>query len=187
MDAELFRCEKIESGSLFDINLSVLKGQILMIMSLRSSELHILSDILTGYEQNYRGNLYLNGGKTTFASPESANQQGIYVIRNPSSVIENFRLSENIFLAPHRQATFFTHTASMECEANQLFDWLGLDLRGNKFGGQCDIFEQHAVMAVRAIAHGAKVLIFESHPQFPAGPHPQVLPKQQFHPCGRGD
>ena len=162
MDVELFRCEKVESGSLFDINLSIFKGQILMVMGLRSNELHMLSDILTGYEHTYGGTLYLNGRKVSFASPEAANQQGIYVIRNPSSVIENFRLSENIFVAPHQQATFFTHTASMEREANKLFDWLGLDLRGNKYGGQCDIFERHAVMAVRAIAHGARILIFEN-------------------------
>ena len=118
MDVELFRCEKVESGSLFDINLSIFKGQILMVMGLRSNELHMLSDILTGYEHTYGGTLYLNGRKVSFASPEAANQQGIYVIRNPSSVIENFRLSENIFVAPHQQATFFTHTASMEREAN---------------------------------------------------------------------
>ncbi|MDO4314328.1 MAG: hypothetical protein Q4C45_01030 [Oscillospiraceae bacterium] len=162
MDTELFRCEKIESNSLFDINLSLSRREILMVMGLRSSNLHVLSDILSGHEQDYRGTLYLNGKRTVFTSPEDAKRQGVYVIRDPSSVIENFRLSENLFLAPHPQATFFAHDAAMEREADKLFDWLELELRGHAYGSQCDIFERHAVMTARAIAHGARILIFEN-------------------------
>lgn len=163
MNQPLLKCEKIGFHSMFDVNFSLFESDLLMIIGLRGSYLHELVNILSGSEQKYHGRLCLAGDPVTFASPTDANNQGIYLIRNSASIIENFKLSENIFLAPHPvKAPFFLCRTNLDSAADKLLQCMGLPLQGNMYGGACDIFERHAVMAARAVAHGAKIIIFEN-------------------------
>lgn len=163
MNQPLLKCEKIGFRSMFDVNFSLFESDLLMIIGLRGSYLHELFNILSGNEQKYCGRLCLDGNPVTFISPTDANNHGIYVIQNSSAIIENFKLSENIFLAPHPvKAPFFLCRTNLDSAADELLQCMELPLQGNMYGGACDTFERHAVMAARAVAHGAKIIIFEN-------------------------
>ena len=163
MNQPLLKCEKIGFRSMFDVNFSLFESGLLMVMGLKGNYLHELVNVLSGNEQKYCGRLCLCGNPVAFSSETDANSYGIYVIRYPSAIIENFRLSENVFLAPYPiKAPFFLRNTNLDTMADGLFQRLGVPLQGNMYGGVCDAFEQHAVMVARAVAHGAKVIIFEN-------------------------
>ena len=140
---------------------------------LRAGETHVLAGengagkstlmrILSAVYLDYEGDIFLNGAKTRFKSPQDPARRGISIIHQELSLIPTMSVSDNIFLA--REQTGTAGWLRFDREQNAcaaLLKRLGVPVQPEAFAGEYPIGVQQSIEIAKALAFDACILVMD--------------------------
>ena len=140
---------------------------------LRAGETHVLAGengagkstlmrILSGVYTDYEGDIFLNGTKLRFKSPQDAARHGISIIHQELSLIPSMTVSDNIFLARERTGRAgWLRFSREEKNCAALLERLGVAARPGTRVGEYSIGVQQSIEIAKALAFNARVLVMD--------------------------
>jgi len=152
--------------ALYDVSLSVRRGEVLCLLGDNGAGKSTLIKILSGVHPPDAGQILIDGQEVRFDSPRDALQAGIATVYQDLAMIPLMSISRNFFLGsePTRSLGPFSvyDSALADRVTREALREMGIDLRdtsqpvGTLSGG-----ERQSVAIARAIHFGAKVVILD--------------------------
>ena len=141
------------------IDLSVNKGEVHAILGENGAGKSTLMNVLSGIYAPDDGDIYLNGERTEFTSPQDAIKAGIGMIYQHFKLVEVMTAWENICAGPGR--SFFLDVANIKRDIQRLCDQSGLNVDLNKKIFEMAVSEKQTVEIIKALYRGAETLILD--------------------------
>src|SRR5258708_14592778 len=149
--------------ALVDVNLGLMRGEVLGLVGGNSAGKSTLMKILAGAYQRDAGEIFVEGEPVRFKSPHESRDRGIEMIYQDFALCGNLDVSQNIFLGrwPLR-CGLFVDRPRMHRDARQILNRLKVDVNSvyqkveSLSGGR-----QQSVAIARAISFDPKVVIFD--------------------------
>ena len=169
-DGEVLRTEGITKqfgpvSALNGISLHVKKGEILGILGDNGAGKSTLMKILTGYQQQTSGTLFVHGRETRLRSVDEARAQGIECVYQDLALANSLTIFHNMFL--NREILYpgpfrLLNNRAMRKRAAECLDEIGVHVQsvdlevGALSGGQ-----RQAIAIARAVNSKARILLLD--------------------------
>ena len=163
---ELLRIEQISKcfGDFYanrDISLEVREGEVLTLLGENGAGKSTLMSILIGLYQPTSGKIFLHGKEQRIASPKQAVKLGIGMVHQHFMLIDAMTVFENIILGEKRSKGIWINKEARRKEILDLSKKYGLELNLDALISEISVGEQQRVEIVKALYHGAKLLILD--------------------------
>lgn len=154
--------------ALRDVNLRLMKGEVLGVVGDNGAGKSTLMKVLSGLHPPSRGSLVFDGSEVRFNSPREARNLGIEMVYQDLALAGNLNIAENIYLGrePRRKAlggllTLFDHRTGRRMArqhlANLKIHVKGVEQKVEELSGG----QRQAVAIARSIAFDARVVIMD--------------------------
>jgi len=143
-----------------NINLTVKGGEIHALLGENGAGKTTLMNILYGIYQPDRGEVYINGEKTTIKSPRDAIELAIGMVHQHFMLIPTHTVAENISLG-FKEAPFLYPTRVIEERIRDFTDKYGLKINPKAKIWQLSAGEQQRVEIIKTLFRGASLLILD--------------------------
>ena len=144
-----------------DISLTVNKGEVLTLLGENGAGKSTLMNILIGLYQPTEGKIFINGNEAKIDSPSQAVKQGIGMVHQHFMLVEAMTVFENIILGDKNSKGIFIDKAARKKEILELSNRYGLNVQLDAFVKDISVGEQQRVEILKALYHGAKLLILD--------------------------
>jgi len=144
-----------------DISLTVNKGEVLTLLGENGAGKSTLMNILIGLYQPTEGKIFINGNEVKIDSPSQAVKQGIGMVHQHFMLVEAMTVFENIILGDKNSKGIFIDKAARKKEILELSNRYGLNVQLDAFVKDISVGEQQRVEILKALYHGAKLLILD--------------------------
>jgi ribose transport system ATP-binding protein len=167
MTAEpLLRMQKIKkvfSGvtALDEVDLSLQAGEVHSLVGENGAGKSTLIKVMTGAYLRDGGEIFLEGKPVNFRSPEDANAAGVVAVYQEVNLLMFRTVAENIYLGREPRRFGFVDWATMNRNAGQLLQSLGLNIDPKAELGSLNIALRQMVAIARGVSLGAKVLVLD--------------------------
>lgn len=163
---ELLRMEHISKrfGEFYankDINLSIAKGEVHTLLGENGAGKSTLMNILIGLYKPTEGKIFLNGKEEKINSPAEAVKLGIGMVHQHFMLVEAMTVFENIILGDRNVSGVFIDKEARRKEIVELSQRYGLDVQLDKVITEISVGEQQRVEILKALYHGAELLILD--------------------------
>ena len=163
---ELLRMEHISKrfGNFYankDITLSVLPGEVHTLLGENGAGKSTLMNILIGLYQPTEGKIYLKGKEERISSPSQAVKLGIGMVHQHFMLVEAMTVFENIILGDKHAKGVFIDRAARRKEIEELSARYGLNVELDKLITEISVGEQQRTEILKALYHGAELLILD--------------------------
>lgn len=163
---ELLRIEQISKcfGDFYanrDISLEVREGEVLTLLGENGAGKSTLMNILIGLYQPTSGKIFLHGKEQRIASPKQAVKLGIGMVHQHFMLIDAMTVFENIILGEKRSKGIWINKEARHKEILDISKKYGLELNLDALISEISVGEQQRVEIVKALYHGAKLLILD--------------------------
>jgi simple sugar transport system ATP-binding protein len=147
--------------ALVNVDFALYPGEIHTVMGENGAGKSTLIKVLTGVETPDSGQMWFDGAPFHPRSPHHAQQLGISTVYQEVNLCPNLSVAENIFIGrePRRWGRIDWHT--IEAQAHQELDDLGLGVDVRQPLGSYSVAIQQMVAIARARAISAKALILD--------------------------
>lgn len=160
------------------VDLNVRKGEVHALVGENGAGKSTLMLTLGGVYRPDEGEIFIEGEKVHFNSPQDANLQGISVVYQELSLVPNLSVAENIFA--NRQPTNainFIQTKQLYQQTREMLSMFGIDyIRPETLVKDLSIANQQVVEILKAMSFDPKVLILDE----PTSSLTEVEVKQLF-------
>ena len=119
-----------------------------------------LSNVLTGLYRPDEGTISLNNEVVHFDSPREALERGIGMVHQHFRLVNSFTVAENIILGEQSKNLMMDTSAAIE-RISALATQYGIAVDPNARIWQLSVGEQQRVEILKALYHGAKILILD--------------------------
>ena len=169
--SELLRMEHISKrfGDFYankDISLTVNRGEVLTLLGENGAGKSTLMNILIGLYQPTEGKIFLNGKEVRIESPSQAVKLGIGMVHQHFMLVEAMTVFENIILGDKHAKGLFIDRAARRREIEELSAKYGLDVQLDKLITEISVGEQQRTEILKALYHGAELLILDEPANF---------------------
>ncbi len=150
--------------ALCDISLFLREGEVVSLVGENGAGKSTLINIMTGQFRQDEGEMYKDGEKVEFHSPNDAVARGIGLVPQELNLIPQLSVAENIFLGVKKVKNIFPHPIDWEDiykSAEEILEVLGIGLDVRAEVGDMSVANQQLVQIARAVSQGAEVLIFD--------------------------
>ena len=147
---------------LHDVSFKVPSGRIFALLGENGAGKSTLMNLLGGSIRPVGGEIFLDGRRTAFRSPNDSIASGIAFIHQELSPVNDLRVYENIFLGRELRRGFgLLDRASMRMEARRILEQLQVDVDENCFMRDLDASHKQIVEISRALLCKARVIIMD--------------------------
>ena len=146
-----------------DISLSIRKGEVFALVGENGAGKSTLMNLLYGLQRPTFGEIWIGGEKTSpHHSPERAMDMGVSMVHQHFKLVPSFTVAQNIMLGHEPKKWGLWYDAD---EANRqvraLSQTYGLEVDPKDIVGELSIGLQQRVEILKALRHGADVLILD--------------------------
>ena len=146
-----------------DISLSVKKGEVFALVGENGAGKSTLMNLLYGLERPTFGDIYISEKKTSsHHNPERAMASGVSMVHQHFKLVPSFTVSQNIWLGSEPKTRMGLYDMD---KANQMTTELseryGLEVNPADISGELSVGLQQRVEILKALRHGAQVLILD--------------------------
>ena len=166
MGGEIIRMEHISKAfpgvkALEDINVAFEKGKVNVLLGENGAGKSTLIKILAGIYTSDEGKMFYRGEWTVWKDASDALVNGISVIHQELSVVNDLTVAENIYLGREKKRGMLLDKAEMEKDAQILLDRLQLSISPRARVKNLSSAEKQMVEIARAISYDAEVVIMD--------------------------
>lgn len=142
------------------IDFSLKKGEIHALLGENGAGKSTLMNILTGlYKQDY-GDIYVNGIRKVFSSPNQAIAAGIGMVHQHFMLVPTQTVTENVLLGLD-EPKFHLNLKKYDQKIKQLGEQMGLPIEPTAKIWQLSVGEQQRVELIKMLYRGAEILILD--------------------------
>lgn len=142
------------------VNFEARAGEVHALLGENGAGKSTLSNVLTGLYRPDEGTVSLNNEIVHFDSPRIALERGIGMVHQHFRLVNSFTVAENIILG-ERSSSLFMDTAAAVERISALATQYGIAVDPSARIWQLSVGEQQRVEILKALYHGAKVLILD--------------------------
>jgi len=140
---------------------------------LQPGEVHVLAGengagkttlikILSGVHTDYRGEIFLDGRRVRFKSPQEARLMGISAIHQDLALIDSMRVLDNLFLGREKtRGSWWMDWRSEKARARHILEPLGITVDLEAPLAQYPLSVRQMIEIARAMASEARILIMD--------------------------
>lgn len=151
--------------ALKDVDFNLLPGEVHVLLGENGAGKSTLMKILCGVYEPTKGEIFVNGGRFSKLNPKEAASNGIGIIYQELSVINDLSIAENIFVGklPTKRVLGIPTIdyKHMNDTTIKLLERVGLNKSPDQLVGELSISEKQQVEIAKALAADAKVLIMD--------------------------
>lgn len=148
--------------ALKDVNFSLKPREVHSLVGENGAGKSTLMNVLMGIIHPDSGEIILNGSKTTIDSPSFAIRNSIGMVPQELNVVPDISIAENIFMGiPNLKGKMFLDWKETFVAAKKLLDGLGCNIDVHEQAANCTVAQLQMVQIARALAFGARILIFD--------------------------
>lgn len=148
--------------ALKDVNLIVLKGEVMALIGENGAGKSTLMKILSGVYQKDSGRIIIEGQNVNIQSPLDSQKLGISVIHQELNLMPNLSIAENIFMGREkRRSRFFLDKKETYRESMQLLKMVGLEIDANTMVKDLSIAQRQMVEVAKALSLNSKLIIMD--------------------------
>lgn len=142
-------------------NLSVYKGEVMALLGENGAGKSTLMKILSGIHQKDSGTIRIFGQQVDHLTPKQAQELGIAIIHQELNMCQHLTVAENIFLGREISKKGIMAQATMNQQANEILQKLGVDIDAQQYVGDLSVSKQQMVEIAKALSMNAKILIMD--------------------------
>ena len=148
--------------ALDDVSISIKEGHVHALVGENGAGKSTLIKILAGIYTKYEGEIWLQGEKTTFSTPNDAKLKGISVVHQELKLSEPLSIAENIFLGKPLRTCFGTvDWKAMNRKAQEMVDGLNVKLDVTEAVENLTVAQKQIVEICKSIVSDCKILIMD--------------------------
>jgi ABC-type sugar transport system ATPase subunit len=149
--------------ALDDVSFKVRRGSVHALMGENGAGKSTLMKVLLGIYAKDSGNIFLQGNKLDINSPLEGLKNGIAMIHQELSAVQELTVYENIFLGKERTLgkTFLTDRKRMTRETTELFGKLNIKIDPAVKMSQLSVSQQQMCEIAKAISYDAELIIMD--------------------------
>lgn len=148
--------------ALDDVSIDIIEGHIHAIVGENGAGKSTLIKILAGIYTKYEGELWIQGEKKVFESPQKAKENGISVVHQELKLSEPLSIAENIFLGkPIKTRLGLINWSAMNKKAQELIDGLNVKLDVTRTVDTLTVAQKQIVEICKSIVAECKILIMD--------------------------
>lgn len=143
------------------VSLEVRSGEVLALLGENGAGKSTLIKVLAGAHAPNEGQLYIDGQKVSFNSPDMAKQAGISVVYQELANVPELSVAENLFISRYGGTGKILNWKTIYREAEEAVNAIGLKIDVRKQMGLCSTAEKQQIEIARAMYEKARVLILD--------------------------
>lgn len=150
--------------ALKNVDFDLKPGEVHALLGSNGAGKSTLVKIISGAYQHDQGEILIEGNPIHFENPQHAKKQGISIVYQEFSLINDLSVAENIYAGrlPLKKSIFpLVDFRKIQQDAKQVLNQIGVKLDVKKLVGQLSVAEQQIVEIAKAISINAKVLILD--------------------------
>lgn len=149
--------------ALTNVELNVRRGTVHALMGENGAGKSTMMKILLGTYTRDSGTVVFDGKEVHYKSPQDALNDGLAMIHQELSTIQDLKVYENIFLGKEicYKGTILKNERAMRQEAQALFDRLEIDIDPNVKMSTLSVAKQQMCEIAKAISYNAKLIIMD--------------------------
>lgn len=148
--------------ALDDMMLDIRPGEIHGLIGENGAGKSTLIKVLTGVHQPDKGEIYINGEKRSFRSPNDARSAGIACVYQELNIVKDSNVIDNFFLGNYkRKKSGLLDRSYMRRRTQEILDLLEQDFKPEALCGALGTGQQQMVEIGRAILTEARVIILD--------------------------
>lgn len=143
------------------VSLRLERGEVLSIIGENGAGKSTLMKILGGVYQADAGTLAIDGKEVSIRTPGDALAQGVRVIYQELSILENLTVAANVFLGREPKRGPFLNEAKMVEDTRAILARLGSSIDPTAMAGRLSLAERQLVEIARALSMEVKILVLD--------------------------
>lgn len=145
-----------------DVSISFFPGKVHVLLGENGAGKSTIIKIISGVYHADKGDVFVKGNKVKFTNIKQSQRQGISVIHQELSVIEDLKVYENIFLGREKkQHGKILNKAEMIREAQELMDSIGIAIDPKAYIRDLNNGEKQMVEIARAVSQNSEMVIMD--------------------------
>ncbi|CCO47860.1 Ribose ABC transporter ATP-binding protein [Vibrio nigripulchritudo SOn1] len=148
--------------ALNDVSFDIRSGEVHALLGENGAGKSTLMKILSGIYQADRGEILIDGKPVKLKKPMDARNQGILMIHQELSLVEDLTVAENIFLGMlPRHKLGFVDRQTLNRRSTEILGKLNCDFYANDKVADLTIAKKYMVEIARALVFTPKIVIFD--------------------------
>ncbi|WP_165849456.1 sugar ABC transporter ATP-binding protein [Sphaerochaeta halotolerans] len=147
--------------ALDNVSFEVERGKVHALVGENGAGKSTLMNILSGATSMDDGEIFINGKKEIFTSPEDSIKHGIAMIYQELNLVDELTVAENIFLGVGQGRSILFHKKQMIEKAEVLLKKYGIDIKADALIKDLSIAKQQMVEIAKALSRKATILIMD--------------------------
>ncbi len=144
-----------------DVSLTVTRGTIHGIVGENGAGKSTLMNILYGYYQADRGQIWVNGQEVHLKNSQQAIALGIGMVHQHFMLVEDFTVLENIILGSEKQFKLAANLSGARSHVADMAQQYDLGVDPDRLISQLGVGQQQRVELLKALYRGAQILILD--------------------------
>ena len=142
------------------VNFDVARGEVHTLLGENGAGKSTLASILSGLYRPDEGSVLRNGKEIRLSSPRSGLSHGIAMVHQHFRLVDRFSVAENVVLGS-KGLSFVLQPKDIEAKVSEVSEKFGLPLDPRAVVGELSAGQRQRVEIVKALYHGAEVLLLD--------------------------
>ncbi len=142
------------------VNFDVARGEVHTLLGENGAGKSTLASILSGLYRPDEGSVSRNGKEVRLSSPRSGLSHGIAMVHQHFRLVDRFTVAENVVLGS-KGLSFVLQSKDIEAKVSEVSEKFGLPLDPRAVVGELSAGQRQRVEIVKALYHGAEVLLLD--------------------------